>query len=74
MPPAAPETAPIEKLWTVPEFARATGVSATTWHRRIKDGEITVVDLGRTSSEPRIPDSVARAWIAAHTILARRTA
>jgi hypothetical protein len=65
------ELAPIEKLWTVPEFARATGVSASTWRRRIHAGDITVVDIGTTSSEPRVPDSVARAWIADHTIPAR---
>jgi hypothetical protein len=63
--------APIEKLWTVSELARATGVSASTWRRRIQAGAVTVVDIGDTTREWRVPDTVARTWLADHTIPAR---
>lgn len=76
MPPSLPATASAEKHWTIPQLAKTTGVSASTWRRAIDAGDLPYLDVAQSGEkrQPRIADTQVRRWLADRTIPARRSA
>jgi predicted DNA-binding transcriptional regulator AlpA len=60
----------VERLWTVPEMATTTGVSATTWRREIESGCLSFTDVGNGLQRRsiRVADSEVRRWLASRPV------
>lgn len=57
----------VERLYKVAEVAEILGVGIDWVYRRIEKGELTVIELGDTRKNQRVPESALDAYLVPRT-------